>query len=226
MTQLKINGETRTINPDLTIGQWQKIKSNEEFYKNRVNLLALYLNMEVNEIKKLPKKNVDFIEAIIRQDLLNHEDKVTEYFTFEFNGVEYGLENDWSKLAWGAWSDIEILSSENIDSNIHHIMSVLYRPIKGSVVKKTTTENTRKIKYKIEPYEPEDVLERAELFKELPIKYWWSVSSFFLRAAKLYTTNLNDSLMLKTKQQMKIKKAWKWMPRWLRRRLPQDFTFS
>jgi hypothetical protein len=41
--------------------------------------------MEVNEIKKLPKKNVDFIEAIIRQDLLNHEDKVSEYFTFEFN---------------------------------------------------------------------------------------------------------------------------------------------
>ena len=61
------------------------------------------------------------------------------YNTFEFDGIEYGLENDWTKLSWGAWVDFQVLSSENTQQNIHTIMAILYRPI----ISKGKRENIR-----------------------------------------------------------------------------------
>jgi hypothetical protein len=138
------------------------------------------------------------------------EDKL--YNVFTHNGVEYGLENDWSKLAWGAWMDMEVFSSEKIEENIHLIMSILYRPI---VEKKYG-------KYKISPYKADEIEDRAYEFRQLPIKYWFGASSFFFLTATLYTNNIKSSLTWTNKMNQRIKMGWEILPKWVKKRLPLD----
>ena len=178
-------------------------------------MLALYLDISLKEMKKLPKNKVDFIEKYIVTEMTKpSSDELI--LTFKHDGVEYGLENDWSKLAWGAWQDFEILSAENITDNINHIMGILYRPI----------IETKGTKYKIEPYDEDGVLERKELFKELPVKYWFGASAFFFQIVGLYITDLKNSLTYKTKMNQLAMKGLMILPRFLRPKLPLDTTFN
>lgn len=213
MITLKLNGEPVKIKTDLTVGQWSKLKSNEKFYsENSANLLSLYLDMEPDEIKKLPKKNVDFIEKFLRSDLLKMDKPQENLTTFTFQGQEYGLENDWNNLAWGAWADFEILSASDVDKNIHHILAILFRPIlkwKGK-------------KYVLKEYDPYDVLERAELFKELPVKYWWWTSNFFFQAAELSIIVTKNSLKWETRIMKLLLRGKKILPKWIQPKVPLD----
>jgi hypothetical protein len=133
-------------------------------------------------------------------------------FTFDYEGVTYGFENDWKKLAWGAWQDLEFLSSEDITANIHKILAVLYRPV-------TEMKDT---KYKIEPYKSEEIDERAELFRTIPVSIWLSASVFFLEIVNIYINNIKVSLGQTLKIQTRITKYWKMMPKWMRKVLPLD----
>jgi hypothetical protein len=109
---------------------------------------------------------------------------------------------------------MEILSAEEIDKKIHHLMAILFRPVVSQKGKK----------YKIVDYDPKDVLERAELFRELPVKYWWWVSGFFFRVAKLYTTGIKNSLKWRiVKMTLKLK-LMKMLPKYLQRKLFPGFT--
>jgi len=93
-------------------------------------------------------------------------------------------------------------------------MSVLYRPVtkwKGK-------------KYEIEPYDSETIEERAELFLQLPISYWFETSDFFLGVANLYITNIKASLEQKKKMKRLMMKGLMIMPKWVQKKLLQGFT--
>jgi hypothetical protein len=134
-------------------------------------------------------------------------------YTFDYEGVTYGFENDWKKLAWGAWQDLEFLSSEDITANIHKILAVLYRPV-------TEMKDT---KYKIEPYKSEEIEERAEIMKLVPVSIWLGASVFFLEIVNIYITSIKNSLELTLTIQERTTKAWKMMPKWIQKVLPLDF---
>lgn len=207
---IKLNDKEIKLQPYLTIDKYQQINKELDILKKDViKILSVYLSIPYDELRDLPKDQVDFIENIISSHLLQEPTKELTY-TFEFQGITYGLENDWKKLAWGAWQDFEILSAGNITENIHHIMAILYRP---------TTEIKGK-KYKIVPYKSAEIGERAELFKDLPIQYWFGVSGFFLLLARLYITDINNSLKWTNKMNLLIMKAWTMMPQFLQRRVP------
>ena len=154
MIEVKLDDRIIKVQPDLTLDKFMKIQKNPIKYNNTEELLSLYLDVEVDEIKDLPKDNVKFIENFITQNVINQDtDKMT--FTFELDGITYGFENDWKNIKWGQWVDMEVFSSKDkIFDNIHVIMSLLYRPV-------LTQKGT---KYTIEPYKSSTVMERAELF--------------------------------------------------------------
>jgi hypothetical protein len=207
---IQLNDRDIQLEPYLTIGKYQKlIKELELLKQDPIKVLSLYLDVPINELRDLPKQQVDFIEKIISSKLLEEPTKELTY-TFEYQGISYGLENDWKKLAWGAWQDFEILSSENITDNIHHLMAILYRP----------TTQIKGTKYNIVPYKSAEIGERAELFKELPIQYWFGVSGFFLLLVKLYTIDINNSLKWMNKMNQLMMKGWTMLPNWVQRRLP------
>lgn len=210
--EVTIKGEKIKLEAKLTIRKFQQLhKEVKIISRTPADILAFYLDKPVNEIKKYPKEPVQLMVNFLTAQLQEKKDVVIQK-TFEFDGVKYGLELEWGKLSWGAWQDFEILSAQDIEMNIHHIMSILYRPIvkeKGD-------------KYWIKEYEPVDVLERAELFKELPVEYWFGAVNFFLRIAELYTLDIKNSLASMNRMNKLILKAWKKLPGFLRRKLPVD----
>ena len=215
MIELVIDDEVINVPEEMTMGMYQQININPERYKNPLQLISLFTNLTVHELKNLKKEQVELIETFL-SSRIQYPETNQIIMTFEHNGVEYGLENDWSKLAYGAWVDFEVYCSDDqIFHNLHKIMSVLYRPV-------TFKDPKNPMKYKIEPYKSEDIEERAELFRTIPISIWLSASVFFLEIVNIYINNIKASLEQTLKIQTRITKYWKMMPKWMRKVLPLD----
>ena len=210
---IQLNDRIVEVQPEITIEQFQRLQNKEELYKTSpADLLSMLLSVPVNELKDLPLNQMEFVQTYLMSQMTESSLKDELYNVFTHNGIEYGLENDWSKLAWGAWMDMEVFSSEKIEENIHLIMAILYRPI-------TERKNG---KYKIKPYKADEIEDRAYEFRQLPIKYWFGASSFFFLTATIYTSNIKSSLMWTNKTNQMIMKGWEILPKWVKKRLPLD----
>jgi hypothetical protein len=212
MIEVVLEDKVIKVSPHMTIGQYQQfIRKQEVYKKNPTELLSLYLNISMNELRDLPLSSVQMVESYITNEMTKDFHKDELYETFEFNGVEYGLENDWSKLSWGAWVDLQVYSSENIQEHIHLIMSTLYRPV---------VSRDKKGKYKIDKYKSDEIDTRGAEFLDLPIIYWFGVSGFFLLMSTLYINNIESSLRWTNKLNKMTMKGWEILPKWLQKRIP------
>lgn len=212
MIEIALGDETIQLKEDITIGMYQKIKSGgEELQKNPAKLLSIYLNKPLALLKDTPKEEIKFVEEYLSHVLAVTEvdDELHNYFTID--DVTYGLENDWTKLQWGAWVDLEVYSAGDVDENIHRIMSILYRPIIG----------WKKEKYILAPYKSDEIEERAELFQEkVPVKYWWGCANFFFLISVMFMRDTQNSLNMKIKINKWIVKGWETLPKWISKRIP------
>lgn len=207
-----LNGQKKKLSSELTVEQFQRIKREEvKLNSDPVKLLSIYLDTDETEIKNAPKKNIDFILKYIQSEMTKPKKTEMEY-TFTFEGVEYGLETQWDKLAWGAWQDLEVFSAESVDEHIHLIMSILYRP----VIKKSGD------KYEIAPYNSDEIYPRSEIMKRVPVYLWYNCANFFFQTVKLYITGLESSLTLKIKMMKLLQKGWMILPKFIQKRLPLD----
>jgi hypothetical protein len=217
MIEVVIDDQVIKVNPKLTIDKYQKIQGNTIKYSKPEEILALYLGVSVDELKDLPAEKIKFVESALSNHIL--QPKTNELVTtFELSGVTYGLENDWQKMTWGQWVDLEVYSqSDKLLENIHLIMSLLYRPVKS--------ENGTK--YKLEKFKSVDVIERSELFKlNLPVEMWFGVSSFFLHTLNEYIARTDTSLKVKMKIENHLKPILKILPKWLHPKPLQDSIFN
>jgi len=213
MIEIQLNDRVVKVQPEITIEQFQRLQHKEELYKTSpADLLSMLLSVPVNELKDLPLNQMEFVQSYLMSQMTETSLKDEIYNIFTHNGVEYGLENDWSKLAWGAWMDMEVFSSEKIEENIHLIMAILYRPV---IEKKNG-------KYKIKPYKADEIEDRGYEFRQLPVKYWFGASSFFFLTATIYTNNIKSSLEWTNKMNNWIVKGWEILPKWVKKRLPLD----
>lgn len=217
MIEVLIDDKVVKVNPKLTIGKYQKIQSNPIKYSTQTEILALYLDIEPDELKDLPVEQVRFVETILSQHML--QPKTSDLIlTFEINGVTYGLENDWQNMTWGQWVDLEVYSqSDKLNDYIHKILAILYRPIE---VEKGT-------KYTLKKYKSSEVDERAELFKqELGIEIWFGVSTFFLQALNVFTNNIETSLKAMKRIEKYLRPMKKILPKWLHPKVRYDSTLN
>ena len=212
MIEIQLDDRTITLPEDLTIQKFQEMQKKIEVMQNdSVKLLAFYLGIEEDELKDLPIDSVEMIQNYITQKYTSFDGNDIA-MVFEFEGVEYGLEMDWSKLPWGAWVDLEILSQEDVIDNINHIMAVLYRPI----------EKRNGNKYTLKKYKSAEVNDRKEMFKELPVKYWLGVTNFFFLLSTSLIENTKSSLVWKTKWNKMTIKGWEHLPQFLKKRVRLD----
>jgi hypothetical protein len=213
MIELEIEDKIVQVKPHLTIQQYQRLKSNEEKYQNSsVETLSLYTDIPVNQLKDLPLEQVNFVQEYITSQITTNSMKDELHNIFTHNGVEYGLENDWTKLAWGGWVDLEVFASDKIEENIHYLMAVLYRPV----------IDKKKGKYTIKPYKADDIEDRANEFLTLPVNYWFGASVFFFIIGNLYISSLESSLTMKNKINQMMMKGWEILPKWVKKKLPLD----
>lgn len=215
MIELVIDDEVVKVPEEITLGIYQEINSQPERYKNNLQMISLFTNLTVHELKNMTKEQIELIEGFVGSKMVfpNENELV---LTFEYQGVEYGLENDWSKMAFGAWVDLEVYSAEEkIHQNLDKIMAVLYRPI-------ISKDKKDPKKYKIVPYKSEEIEPRAEIMKVVPVRYWLGVSTFFLQIVSIYIDNMKSSLNMMNEQQRMIMKGWKMLPKWIQKKLPLD----
>ena len=213
--ELVIDNEVIEIPKEITLGMYQQMMINPELYDdNPIQLLSLFTGIPSNQLKNCSTEEIELIEFFLN-DRVKLPKQQEIVLTFEYNGVEYGLENDWSKLAWGAWVDFEVYSSDNIYTNLHKIMSILYRPI--------VSKNKKNVKdYKIVPYKSEEIEDRAEIMRHVPLRMWLGAAQFFFLIAQIYIKNMLASLEWENKMNKKITKGWEMMPKFLQKKLPLD----
>ena len=175
MIDLIIDNEVIDIPNEINIGMYQQINTNPTKYKNPLQLISLFTNITIHDLKNMKKEQVELIESVIGNKLvLPQENKLV--MTFEYEGIEYGLENDWSKMAWGAWVDFEVYCADDkIYENLHRIMAILYRPI-------THKDKKNPLKYKIEPYKSQDIEARSEIMRLVPVSIWLGSALFFWKS--------------------------------------------
>jgi len=217
MIELVYGDEVIEIPDYVSISMYQKLEKNKFLYETDPrHLISLFTGLEMNELKNLPAEQVRLVQGFIQNKVNIKQEDSQLIFHFYHKGIEYGLENDWSKLAWGAWVDFEVYSAENILENIHKIMAVLYRPI--------TYKNPANPKdYTIEPYNSNTVEKRGEVFLSLPIQYWMAAASFFFQIVESYITNTNISLEQKMKWKRMMMTGWRILPKWARKKVSPDF---
>jgi len=215
MIKIKIDGKDHQVNPELTIEKYQRIARDPKRFENQTEILALYLDITPEELKDLPVDQISFLDKILTTHMSPPQADLI--FTFKHEGVTYGLENDWGNMTFGQWTDMEVFSQpDKIIDNIHILMALLYRPI----------EKQKGGTYKLEKFKSSKVMERAEIFKDVPVILWFSAANFFFLISKEFVSNTNTSLKRKMRIQKLKQKILKWIPlnpllRWLR-----DFFIS
>jgi hypothetical protein len=188
MITVNIGNEKVEIPEYLTVDMFQQIQKNPIRYNNSVDLLSLYLNKTPDEIRDYPKDNIDFVEGFISSQVLQTPEDIKLESIIEYDGVRYGLENQWNNLKWGMWVDMEVFSQEDkINEHIHFLMAILYRPIVSETKKG----------YTIEPYKSDTVKDRAEIMKKMDVKHWLGVAAFFLETSNQYIKGIKRSLRWK-----------------------------
>lgn len=213
MIEIKLDNKTIELQEYMTVDQYQRLQTAKVF-EDKIDskkLLSIYLNVKEEELKDAPLKEVEFIEKIVFNRLtadINEE----IIMTFDINGTTYGFENNWKQITWGFWTDLEFFTAENITENIHRIMAILYRPVKSM----------KGVKYELEPYKSTSVEERAELFKQAPIKAWFGAARVFFYISARYTHNIKNTLEWGNKMKKWIMTGYKTLPQFLQKKLSLD----
>ena len=130
--------------------------------------------LDLKSIGKLGVHLTKFLETVPNDEL--------KHF-IEVEGVEYGFHPKLVDMTLGEFVDLETYI-ENLEENLHKILSILYRPVTAK----------KDDKYRIEDYEPNE--ERAELFKKhLKVEDFNGASVFFYDLGTKLLINSNKSLI-------------------------------
>lgn len=134
---------------DISLKKWLDLQKQIDNYKDNddaVGALTIqYLcGLDPIYLKALPADAYNTIRDELNSFIGNVELPLKKFVTID--GVEYGIEPNLSKMAYGAYADISKYEVVAIDDNWAKIMNILYRPV---------TEK-RGDMYSIERYEGKD----------------------------------------------------------------------
>tara|TARA_R100000781_G_C4059308_1_gene120443 strand:+ start:67 stop:693 length:627 start_codon:yes stop_codon:yes gene_type:complete len=161
---------------DITIGMYQdfvrinkkKFDSDEE---RTAELICALCKVEQNKLERFKYKDLKYIVKKISKLMDSEIDDKTLVKKLDFKGSKLGLIPNFSSITLGEFVDIEDYCKDAY-SNLHKLMSVMYRPIvkeKGD-------------RYKIEEYSPDEF--KAEEYLDFPIVASMSSLSFFFHLGK------------------------------------------
>ena len=171
-----------------TIEVWAKLILLQEWTDERefaIRLLSFITGLTEEEIEKSDVIEVLQAAADLSKYLMS-ESKVF-HNEFDFNGVKYKF-LDLTNMTFGEFIDLDTyLTKTDVEKKkeLNLFMAMLYRELddKGN--------------YK--PYDSNEMIRRAEIFKKLPVKYVNGASTFFLRSEKILSNNIKTSLSKKLK---------------------------
>lgn len=159
--------------------------------------------------------SIDSLTNIVNifSDIADHKE---EFHTIlEWNGELLGYAH-MRQATLGEYIDLENLCKD-LETNMHKVAAILYRPITKHKFKDLSFTVKQKIKmlnnkvenvfdhYTLETYDSDIRKEREESFKDFPIHIFLGALSFFLSTGSLYLNNIAYSEGKITKMEMKAK---------------------
>lgn len=185
MIEFKINSKTYEIT-DPTIRDYYAFQTLlvQDTAQAKLKIVSVLSKCAVEELKKLSTVQFANLWTEVVNGPLNNQINNTFYKHFALNGKLYGF-SDFKELTIGEFADMDVLRQDpRKDQMLHKMMAVLYRP---------ATDITDDW-IVVEPYEPNSVDSRAELFLDMPLKYVFGALSFFLSIRNASIEVMLDSL--------------------------------
>jgi len=183
--KVKKEGKEKTYNvvdswEEVTLEKWQQLVSGKGKTKTA----------EAKEtIKALTTFPVKLIDEMALSDVAQIFEKLSKLQVegklkkvFKIDEIEYGFLPDLDEITLGEYADIEQYIKNGLETNIHKIMAILFRPV---------TSKEGKL-YSIEAYK--DGRERAEKFKkkmnakqvQQSLVFFWSLGKEFVKILPLF----------------------------------------
>tara|TARA_R100000781_G_C4074280_1_gene125540 strand:- start:728 stop:1342 length:615 start_codon:yes stop_codon:yes gene_type:complete len=180
---------------ELTLGRYMRTMKVLESTKEEseidkaIKLVNCISDIPVKKLYNLEVKSINDLGVYLKK-LFNTKPNEELKHIIKIDDVEYGFHPKLKDMTLGEFVDLETYNKDTIE-NLHHILSILYRPVIAK----------EKDKYLIEEYKPDD--KRAELFKKkLTVDDFNGASVFFYDLERQLMISSHKSLI----QQMKKKK--------------------
>jgi len=180
MIEFKIENKEYQID-EITIGQYYKVQHLlvSEGVNAKIEIISHLSGCPISDLKKLDQYQFLALWNSVAEGPLNTPEHSPLHKNFILNGKFYGF-MDFSKMTIGEFSDMEVLRVDPLKaSKLHIMMAVLYRP---------AVSVTEKL-FVVEPYDSDNVMERAEEFLNMPLRYVYGALNFFLRVQRILLDN-------------------------------------
>ena len=183
--KVKKEGKEKTYNvvdswEEVTLEKWQQLvsgkgKTKTEEAKETIKALTTFPVKLIDEMALS-----DVAQIFEKLSKLQVEGKLKK--VFKIDEIEYGFLPDLDEITLGEYADIEQYIKNGLETNIHKIMAILFRPV---------TSKEGKL-YSIEAYK--DGRERAEKFKkkmnakqvQQSLVFFWSLGKEFVKILPLF----------------------------------------
>lgn len=170
-----------------TLQQWQELmvyKDLEEEDDFVYTLISIMTKIDREELREVPYSSVRVVADALSGYIVSLDK--TFHKEFEFKGVKYGF-IDLSNLKFGEYVDIDTYLQKPLsvrNRELNKMMAFYYREmVDGKLVK----------------YDASKVDERAELFKDLPVKYFHGAMRFFFHLDNILQRNIQFYLEMEQK---------------------------
>lgn len=191
-----------TIPDFLNVHNYRKLLNIEHMtdLNKLVYTVSVLSGIDEEEVRTWSPKDIGIIANDLTETM---SPKDIFYPIIKHNDILYGYSNI-DRMALGEFMDLERLCKEPHE-NLEEIFAILYRPITKHRINKFGFKQLHNVMiftekldnpfkwYDIEKYDNTTRLERAEIFKELPIALLMGAMSFFLTVVNQYLTDTGVS---------------------------------
>jgi hypothetical protein len=149
---------------EITLGEMQayeRVQENLTPEERQIKAIEIFCGLSAMVVKFLPNNTVNEITEKLSSTLAQQPEFKTR---FTIDGIEYGFIPNLDEITFGEFVDIE--SFQNKFSDLHKLMSILFRPIKETIGNR----------YLIEPYRSEV---DASIMKRMPVGIAFGAQVFF-----------------------------------------------
>jgi len=182
---------------DLTLDKWAELIAIEKGsnVQEAIESVKILSDIPKKLIEQLTIKDVSYI--LEKATVLQEEGKLKHKITM--HGVDYGFHPNLESITIGEYADIEQYVTNGLESNMHNIMAVLYRPI----------VEEQEDNYTITAYDSDKFEVRAEVFKKMKAKdvnsalvFFWTLGNELLNILPQFLENLQKELQTKLNQHL------------------------
>lgn len=111
------------------------IKEDKDVEQLAIKMMQVFNDLDQKDIDRIPRATIlNYYRDMIK--VLDHSQPGEPKHLIKINGTLYGLEPDIQFMERGAWVAIQELAAFiEKDDNLAAVMAILYRPVKGKVLK-------------------------------------------------------------------------------------------